>query len=120
MTQPVAGPPSLGTPQQPLTVVPGAGWLQLAMQAVTTVGVPTVFAGVLLWFVLNGLGDTLRAIKTSEEDRVKIIAAMQDTIIAALERQSDRFEKVLRENIEANRAIADRLERRPRGSDDAR
>jgi len=108
---PNGAPAPLGTPQQPVTVVPGAGWLQLAMQAVTTVGVPTVFAGVLLWFVLNGLGDTLKAIKTSEEDRVKIIAAMQDTIIAALERQTDRFEKVMRENIEANRAIADRMER---------
>jgi len=108
--------PPLGTPQQPVTVVPGAGWLQLAMQAVTTVGVPTVFAGVLLWFVLNGLGDTLKAIKESEEDRVKIIAAMQDTIIAALEKQSDRFEKVMRENIDANRAIAERMERRTRAA----
>ncbi|HKE81627.1 MAG TPA: hypothetical protein VKB54_20080 [Solirubrobacteraceae bacterium] len=108
--------PPLGTPQAPVTVVPGAGWLQLAMQAVTTVGVPTVFAGVLLWFVLTRLGDTLAAIKQNEEDRVRIMAAMQDTIIAALDRQTDRFEKVMRENIDANRAIADRMERRGRAA----
>jgi hypothetical protein len=82
----------------------------------TQVGVPTVIAGVLLWFVLFRLDTTLRVIEQSEEDRVKIIAAVQDSIVAALDRQTHAFEQAIQDNIRANERMLNQLERagRPR------
>jgi hypothetical protein len=116
MTGPGSGPPppsalGPGSPGQPLTVVPGAGWLSLAMQAVTTVGVPTVFAGVLLWFVLTRVGDTLKNISEEEENRTRMLAAMQDTVIAALERQTREFVTVMEKNIATNKATGEAVDR---------
>jgi len=101
------------TPPPALPPPPLPGWLGSAVQVTTQVGVPTVFAGVLLWFVLTRVGGTLDMMQKAEEDRVRILAAMQDTLVAALDRQTQAFEKAMRDNIEANRAIAERIERRP-------
>jgi hypothetical protein len=100
-----------GTPQPP-PGTPAAqlpSWLGPIVQITTQVGVPTVIAGVLLWFVLFRLDTTLRVIEQSEEDRVKIIAAVQDSVVAALDRQTRAFEKAIDENIQANRMIATQL-----------
>ena len=83
-------------------------WLAPVVQITTQVGVPTVFAGILLYFVLFRLDTALKIIEKSEEDRVQVVAAMQDTLVAALDRQADRFEKTIRENIAANKDLAAR------------
>jgi hypothetical protein len=74
---------------------------------ITQVGVPTVVAGVLLWFVLFRLDMTLRQIEVAEAERVKILLRLEDSFVEALERQNVRFETVVRENIQANRDLAD-------------
>ena len=99
-----------GTPQNPLTVIPGGGWLSIALQAITTVGLPTVFACVLLWFVLTRIDTALKVIGTQEEDRTKIVAAMQDSLVNALDRQSKLFSDAIDRNIAANRDISYRVE----------
>jgi hypothetical protein len=83
------------------------GWLGPLVSVTTQFGVPTVFAAVLLWFVLFKVDGAMRAIQEGEETRTKIVAAMQDTLVAALEKQADRFEKAIKENIEANERMAD-------------
>lgn len=105
---PGAAPPPGGPPPAPLP-----GWLGPIVTVTTQVGVPTVIAGVLLWFVLFRLDTTLKIIEQSEEDRVQIIAAMQDTVVAALDRQAARYEKAIHDNIEANKLLAAQYERPP-------
>jgi hypothetical protein len=87
------------------------GWLQPVVQVTTTLGVPTVIAGVLLWFVLFRLDTALKIIEGAEEDRVKIVAAMQDSLIVALDRQADRFERSIHENMALNQRLADDAKR---------
>lgn len=89
-----------GPPAAPLP-----GWLGSAVQVTTQVGVPTVFAAVLLWFVLMKVGGALESIEKNEEDRTRIVAAMQDSFIAALDRQTERFERAIHDNIDANRQM---------------
>jgi hypothetical protein len=96
---------------------PLPGWLGPIVTITTQVGVPTVIAGVLLWFVLFRLDTTLRIIEHSEEDRVQILVAMQDTLNAALDRTATRFEQAIADNMATNQRIADRLERGPRGKE---
>jgi hypothetical protein len=103
MTQPAGGPPAAPLP----------GWLGPIVTITTQVGVPTVIAGVLLWFVLFRLDTALKIIEQGEEDRIKIAAAMQETLVAALERNADRFEHAIEANIAANRELAARYERPP-------
>lgn len=110
-------------------MLPGTpAWLTPVVQVTTQFGVPTVFAAVLLWFVLTRVGGTLDQMQKADDDRVKILAAMQDNLITtldrqtktfevALDRQTTAFEKAIRDNIEANRAIAGQLDRRPRDRD---
>jgi hypothetical protein len=85
------------------------GWLGPIVTVTTQVGVPTVIAGVLLWFVLFKMGGTLDLIQHQEEDRTRIVAAMQDSFIAALGKQNDAFDKSMQRNIEANKMMADRF-----------
>ena len=85
------------------------GWLQPLVTVTTQVGVPTVVAGVLLWFVLFKMGGTLDMIMHQEEDRTRIVAAMQDSFLAGLRQQNDAFDKTMQRNIEANRLMADRF-----------
>jgi hypothetical protein len=96
------------------TAPPGPAWLQPVVQLTTTLGVPTVIAGVLLYFVLFRMGATLEVIERGEDDRTRIAAAMQDTLLAALNRQADRFDKAIDRNIEMNRLLlAERIGREP-------
>jgi hypothetical protein len=81
------------------------GWTGSAATLVTQVGVPTVVAGVLLWFVLFRLDTTMNQIEVAEQERIKILMSMQDTLVAALERQSVSFEAAIQENIKANREM---------------
>jgi hypothetical protein len=99
MTQPAGGPPAAPLP----------GWLGPIVTITTQVGVPTVIAGVLLWFVLFRLDSTLQVIERSEEDRVRIIAAVQESIVAALDRQTIAFEKAIQDNIRANERLASQV-----------
>jgi hypothetical protein len=80
----------------------------------TQLGFPAVVAGVLLWFVLTRVGGTLDMIQKQEEDRTRMVAAMQDTLIAALDRQTAAFVKAIEENKQVNRELGARLENRMR------
>lgn len=95
-------PPGPGIPPQQLP-----GWLGSGVQIVTQVGVPTVFAGILLWFVLTKIGGTLSNIDKNEEVRVRIVAAMQDTLVAALNRQTELFVAAIERNIETNKRLGE-------------
>jgi hypothetical protein len=97
-----SGPPPPAAPPLP-------GWLGPIVTITTQVGVPTVIAGVLLWFVLFRLDTTLQLIERSEEDRVRIIAAVQDSIVAALDRQTHAFEQAIQDNIRANERLASQV-----------
>jgi hypothetical protein len=90
---------------------PLPGWLGPVVQLTTQVGIPTVFAAVLLWFVLFRLDTALKVIEQSENARVAIIRAVQETLTDHMDRQGDVFERVMRENIKANQENADRIER---------
>lgn len=96
-----------GPPAPPAAPLPG--WLGPIVTITTQVGVPTVIAGVLLWFVLFRLDTTLQTIERSEEDRVRVLVAVQDTLVAALDRQTHAFEKAIDDNIKANQLIAAQL-----------
>ena len=56
----------MGAPSGPCgpvqVVVPGAGWVDVAARAVTTVGFPVVVAGALLWFLLTRFQTNMDAI----------------------------------------------------------
>jgi hypothetical protein len=96
-------------PNGPSTPLPG--WLGSVVQITTQVGVPTVFAGILLWFVLFRMDAALRVIEQSEDARTKIIAALQESITTHMDQQGEIFEQVMQANIRANKENADRLER---------
>lgn len=100
-----------GTPGQ--TTPPLPGWLGPIVSVTTQVGVPTVFAGVLLWFVLFKVGAMLDATQRAEEDRVRIVAAMQDSLVGALESNAQTIERAIQANIAANRELAARYDRPP-------
>lgn len=97
----------MGAAPSPPPGAPLPGWLQPLVTITTQVGIPTVFAGVLLYFVLFRLDGMLQKIEDGEEARTRIIAAMQDTLVAALDRQTQAFERAIRENIQANRELAE-------------
>jgi hypothetical protein len=100
-----------GTPSPPAAPLPG--WLGPVVTLTTQVGVPTVVAGVLLWFVLFRIDGAMKDIQEQEDARTKLVAAMQESVIAALERNADRFEKAIDKNISINQAIADRYHAPP-------
>jgi hypothetical protein len=99
------GPPSLGSgpPGAPLP-----GWLAPVVQLTTQVGIPTVFALVLLWFVLTRLDKALSVIETQEEARTTVVEQMGNNFIAGLEKQASRFELAIQQNIAVNRELAER------------
>jgi hypothetical protein len=104
MTQPASPPPG---------AAPLPGWLGPVVTLTTQVGVPTVVAGVLLYFVLFRVDGAMKVIQENEETRTKIIAAMQETLIATLNTQTDKFVRAIDANIAANRELAARYERSP-------
>ena len=93
----------------------GPAWLQPLIDLTTKVGVPTVLAGVLLWFVLTRLDTTFQVIQKSEEERLRLLVAMQNTLVQALDRQTDKFTEAMRYNTDANKEIAAILSKRDRG-----
>ena len=93
-------------PSLPPATTPLPGWLQPLVQVTTQVGVPTVFAGILLWFVLSRVMGTLELMQKMEEDRSRVVIAMQSTLIEALDRQADRFVEAINENIKVNKELA--------------
>jgi hypothetical protein len=86
------------------------GWLGPIVTVTTQVGVPTVVAGILLWFVLFRVDGAMKIIQEQEETRTKMVSAMQDSLVAALDRQSRIYSDTMDRNIAANRIAADRLE----------
>ena len=97
----MSAPGSAPAPAQPLP-----GWLGPIVTVTTQVGVPTVVAGVLLWFVLTRVDSTMRSIQDEEETRTKVVAAMQDTMIAAFDRQTKAFTDAIENNIRTNKELA--------------
>ena len=87
-------------------------WLQPLITLLTQVGVPTVIAGVLLWFVLFRLDSTLRVIEQAEQQRIELLNNMQETVLKALDNQTDKFTAVMQANVDVNKRVADILERR--------
>jgi hypothetical protein len=103
-----------GTPPPPApAAAPLPGWLGPVVTLTTQVGVPTVVAGVLLWFVLMRVDGAMRHIQEEEDLRTAKVGEMQAAVIAALERNADRFERAIQENIAANRALAERSHAAP-------
>lgn len=94
-----------------LTTLPP--WLAPIATLITQVGVPTVFAGVLLWFVLTRVGSTLDTIEANEAARTKLLQDTQLAFIQAIERSADRFEASIDKNIATNRELAERYNRSP-------
>jgi len=64
-------------------------WLAPLTSTVAQLGVPTVFAGVLLWFLLVEVGGTLKTIEQNEIDRTKLLLSVQETFVAAVQKQSE-------------------------------
>jgi hypothetical protein len=111
MTQPAG--PSPGPGMAPAAL---PGWLGPIVTVTTQVGVPTVVAAVLLWFVLFRVDGAMKVIQENEEERTRMVNAMQDTLIVAinrnterLDRQTDKFVAAIDQNIAANQAIAAQL-----------
>jgi hypothetical protein len=98
------GPPQGQGPAPPPAALPG--WLGPVVTLTTQVGVPTVVAGVLLYFVLFRMDGYLKNMQRADDDRVKIIAAMQDSMISALDRLGTRFDTAIKENIQVNKDLA--------------
>jgi hypothetical protein len=59
----------------PQVVVPGAGWVDVAARAVTTVGFPVVVAAALLWFVLTRFQSNMDLITTRMEKNATVLEA---------------------------------------------
>lgn len=97
------GAPSSGYPPPPLP-----GWLGSAVQVTTQVGVPTVFAAVLLYFVLFRVTATLEVIQKNEDRRTEMLATVQKAFAESITQQTAAFEAAIRENIAVNRELAER------------
>jgi hypothetical protein len=101
--------PAGSSPPSPLGSGPGMpGWLAPVVQLTAWLGVPTMFAGILLWFVLTQVGSAMTTIQRAEDERIKAVLAMQQALVSTIERQSERFEKAIEENIQVNRELAER------------
>jgi hypothetical protein len=121
----------MGSPHQnggssPLTL---PSWLQPLAAIITQVGVPTVIAMVLLYFVLTNVSGALQKIQEQEDLRTTFVAQMQKDLIlslntqteifkGALDAQTGAFDRAIDRNIAAiernvaiNREQTDRLER---------
>ena len=105
---------SMGAAPPPQSAsAPLPGWLGPVVTLTTQVGVPTVVAGVLLWFVLFRIDGAMKDIQEQEDTRTRMVAAMQDSVIAALERNADRFEKAIDKNMRLNQELAERYRAAP-------
>jgi hypothetical protein len=73
----------------PQVVVPGAGWVDVATRAITTVGFPVVVAGALLWFLLTRFQTNMDAITTRMEHNAGAVEAFT----AQLEAQTTELKR---------------------------
>ncbi|HSS56275.1 MAG TPA: hypothetical protein VLK79_16635 [Gaiellales bacterium] len=93
-------------PGAPPSAAPLPGWLGPVVTLTTQVGVPTVFAGILLWFVLTQVGAAMERMQRAEDERTRSVAAMQTAVLETLDHLGVRFEAAINENIQANRELA--------------
>jgi hypothetical protein len=93
----------------PASAPPLPGWLGPVAQLTTTLGVPTLVAGVLLWFTLTRIDTAMQRIQQQEDLRTQFVAQMQKDLIATLERQTVAFQAAIAENIAVNTAHAAEL-----------
>jgi len=70
-------------------------WLAPLISVTTQLGVPTVFAGVLLWFVLFKVGGALETIEQHEIERTKLLTTMQETFVKSVQDQAVLTNKLL-------------------------
>jgi hypothetical protein len=80
---------------------PLPGWLGPLVAIVTQVGVPTVVAGVLLYFVLFRIDTSMKYIQAQEDARTQLVMQMQKQLVETLDQQTDRFEAAIEKNIAA-------------------
>jgi thermostable 8-oxoguanine DNA glycosylase len=90
---------------------PLPGWLGPIVTITTQLGVPTVVAAVLLWFVLTRIDTALQKIQVQEDLRTQFVADMQRDLIATLEKQTVAFQAAIAENIAVNKEHATDLHR---------
>jgi len=89
---PPPGPP----PQQPqpLLVVPGAGWVDVASRAIVQVGFPVVVAGVLLYYILFKFQQNMDTITSRMAANTTVAQALVDAdknLTAELIRQTSEL-----------------------------
>jgi hypothetical protein len=97
-------------PGPPQVVIPGAGWVDVVLRAITTVGFPVVVACALLWFVLARFQATVELIS----GRMAHTTAVAEQLIDVQAREIDELEKQTAELQQQTRtlgAISDKLER---------
>lgn len=92
----------MATPEPPLptTVIPGAGWVDMATRVITQVGFPVVIAGVLLWFVLGTFQSSMNKIATHMEASAKALEAVgqrQDAALEELQKQTESLRTIAQE-----------------------
>lgn len=99
-------PPGPGIAPQALP-----SWLGPIVAVVTNVGLPTVFAGILLWFVLTRLAVVLDGITRAEAARTAAVASLEEEWTAALEVQTRAIVAALEENRRVAEAVGEELRR---------
>lgn len=80
---------------------PVPGWLQPVSQIITTIGIPSLFAVVLLWYVLTKLDSALRVIMENEDARTQKLTRIEATFESSLEKQTAAFNAAILANIAA-------------------
>lgn len=83
--------PNGPAPGGPQVVVPGAGWVSVASQAITQVGFPVVIAGVLLWFLLTRFQNNMNII-------TERMSANTDVAESFVEQERLSFEELKRQS----------------------
>jgi hypothetical protein len=97
-----------GSAGPPQVVVPGAGWVDVASRAITTVGFPVVVAGALLWFVLGRFQTNMELITGRMEANTHVAASL----ITTQKQEIDELQKQtveLQQQTIALRAISDKM-----------
>jgi hypothetical protein len=105
-----------GTPASLPPPSAGPAWLQPLVAVTTTLGIPTVIAAVLLWFMLTRVDTAMQKIQAQEDLRTQFVAQMQKDLVATCEQNADRFEEAIQANIAANRDLMERARGRRLGS----
>jgi hypothetical protein len=78
-------------------------WLAPLTDTIKTLGIPTVFAVVLLWFTLTKLDSALRVIMDNEEARTTKLTVLENAFVAAIDRQTVAYQTAMQANLQALR-----------------